>query len=64
VRYEVETLLEVGRDDRTILHYIISSHSSHLRHFRVIMESFRMILSDFLGDHWRRFRMILERQEL
>jgi hypothetical protein len=43
MRYEVDaTLLEDGNDDSTILqHYVISNNSSHLGHFRVIMETFR-----------------------
>lgn len=59
VRYEVDaTLLEDGNDDSTILqHYVISNYSSHLGHFRVIMETFRddtrrhfwLITGDVLG---------------
>jgi len=41
MRYAVEILLEVGKDDPTILRYIISSHSFPLKHFRVIIETFR-----------------------
>jgi hypothetical protein len=55
VRYEAETLLEVGKDDRTILNGVISSHSSHLRHFRAIMETFRDDTKQLFGGSLEAF---------